>query len=225
MPLCGVVFDFDGVIADTEVLHLRAYQDTLSDWNLSLSRSDYFAYYLGYDDVGVITAVAHAQGRVLEETELTQLLSNKSRHFETLLRGEDVIFPDCVGCIQRLSTQTKLAIASGALHHEISQILSANELQKYFEIIVAADHVDHPKPAPDGYLQAVAQLGQRDTTPAAGCYVAIEDSRWGLEAARAAGLKTIGITNTYPASSLSIADAIVENLDTVDEDFLSHLCS
>ena len=105
MPLCGVVFDFDGVIADTEALHLRAYQDTLSDWNLSLSRSDYFAYYLGYDDVGVITAVAHAQGRVLEETELTQLLSNKSRHFETLIRGEDVIFPDCVGCIQRLSTQ------------------------------------------------------------------------------------------------------------------------
>ena len=71
MPLCGVVFDFDGVIADTEALHLRAYQDTLSDWNLSLSRSDYFASYLGYDDVGVITAVAHAQGRGLEETELT----------------------------------------------------------------------------------------------------------------------------------------------------------
>jgi len=225
MPLCGVVFDFDGVIADTEALHLRAYQDTLSHWNLSLSRSEYFAHYLGYDDVGVINAVAHAQGRVLAESELNQLLAIKSRHFETLIRGEDVLFPDCIECIRRLSTQTKLAIASGALHHEISQILNANELQKYFEVIVAADHVDHPKPAPDGYLQAVTQLGRRGTTPPAGCYVAIEDSRWGLEAARAAGLKTIGITNTYPASSLSIADAIVENLDTVDQDFLNRLCS
>ena len=225
MPLCGVVFDFDGVIADTEALHLRAYQNTLSHWNLSLSRSDYFAHYLGYDDVGVINAVAHAQGRTLAESDLTQLLASKSRHFETLIRGEDVLFPDCTACIQRLSTQTKLAIASGALHHEISQILNANELQKYFEIIVAADHVDHPKPAPDGYLQAVAQLGRSGTTPPAGCYVGIEDSRWGLEAARAAGLKTIGITNTYPASSLTIADTIVENLDTVDQDFLNRLCS
>ena len=225
MPLCGVVFDFDGVIADTETLHLRAYQDTLSHWNLSLSRSDYFAHYLGYDDVGVINAVAHAQGRVLAESELTQLLASKSHYFETLIRGEDVLFPDCTECIQRLSNQTKLAIASGALHHEISQILNANGLQKYFEIIVSADQVDHPKPAPDGYLQAVAQLGRHDTTPPAGCYVAIEDSRWGLEAARAAGLKTIGITNTYPASSLSIADAIVENLNTVDEDLLNRLCS
>ena len=225
MPLCGVVFDFDGVIADTEALHLKAYQETLSDWNLSLSRSDYFAYYLGYDDIGVITAVAHAQGRTLAQSELAQLLAMKSRHFETLIRGEDVLFPNCVECIRRLSTQTKLAIASGALHREISQILSANALQKYFEIIVAADHVDHPKPAPDGYLQAVAQLDQRGATPSTGCYVAIEDSRWGLEAARSAGLKTIGITNTYPASSLSIADAIVENLDTVDKDFLNRLCS
>ena len=224
MPLLGVVFDFDGVIADTEGLHLRAYQETLSEKGISLSKSEYFEHYLGYDDVGVVTAVGRDQGVVLEESEIARLIEAKGRRFEWLVGTDQLLFPGSAECIQRLASQTRLAIASGALHNEIERILTAASLRQYFEVIVAADDVERPKPAPDGYLRAVSHLAQDHTAAAPNDYVAIEDSQWGLVAARAAGLKTIGITTTYPGSSLTDADVVVDSLDEVDRQLLSALC-
>ena len=224
MPLMGVVFDFDGVIADTEALHLRAYQDTLSKRGLSLSKAEYFERYLGYDDVGVVAAVGRDQGVFLADSEIARLIETKGHRFELLVGTDRVLFPGSAECIQRLAGHTKLAIASGALHDEIERILTANALRQYFEVIVAADDVERPKPAPDGYLRAVSQLGQDRGTPSPSSYAAIEDSQWGLIAARAAGLKTIGITNTYPESNLTDADVVVDSLDAVDQRFLAALC-
>ena len=66
MPLAGVIFDFDGVLADSEPLHLRAYQEVLAPRSIALSTTDYYDRYLGFDDVGVFRAVARDQGRELE---------------------------------------------------------------------------------------------------------------------------------------------------------------
>ena len=225
MPLLGVVFDFDGVIADTEALHLRAYQETLAERGLSLSETEYLERYLGYDDVGVVTAVGRDHGVVLEDSEITRLIETKGHRFESLVGTDHVLFAGSAECIRRLASQTTLAIASGALHDEIERILTANALRQYFEVIVAANDVERPKPAPDGYLRAVSHLSRdprRTSSPSS--YVAIEDSQWGLIAARAAGLKTIGITNTYPESSLTDADVVVDSLDDVDWRFLAALC-
>ena len=224
MPLLGVVFDFDGVIADTEALHLRAYQDTLAGRHLSLSKTDYFDRYLGYDDVGVFTGIARNRGVVLQDSELTALIEAKGRRFDTLVTTDRVLFPDSADCILRLAATTKLAIASGALHDEIERILVANALRHCFEVVVAADDVERAKPSPDGYLQAVSRLGHGHDLSAGSGYVAIEDSQWGLEAARAAGLKTVGITNTYPESKLTAADVVVDSLALIDYRFLEALC-
>ena len=91
---------------------------------------------------------------------------------------------------------------------------------------MAADDVDHPKPEPDAYQKAVKLLaklqGGRRTSPSD--YVAIEDSQWGLSSARSAGLRTIGITNSYPETSLTAADLIVDHLDKVTLNLLQQLC-
>lgn len=224
MPLLGVVFDFDGVIADTEALHLRAYQETLAEKALSPSKAEYFERYLGYDDVGVVTAVARDRGVVLEDAELTRLIEAKGHRFEALISTAQVLFPGSAECIRRLATRTRLAIASGALHREIEDILTSNALRQYFEVIVAADDVEQPKPAPDGYLRAVSQLSRDRETPSPSSYVAIEDSQWGLHSARAAGLVTVAVTNTYPAASLTDADVVVDGLDAVDYQLLAALC-
>ena len=224
MPLLGIVFDFDGVIADTEALHLRAYQETLAEKGLSLSKTEYYERYLGYDDIGVVTAVGRDQGVVLEKSEITRLIKTKGRRFESLVGTDHVLFPGSSACVQRLAGQTRLAIASGALHDEIERILRANGLRQYFEVIVAADDVERPKPAPDGYFRAVSHLSRDRRSSSPSCYAAIEDSQWGLMAARAAGLRTIGITHTYPASSLTDADVVVDSLDAVDRQFLAALC-
>ncbi len=223
MPLSGVIFDFDGVIADTEGLHLRAYQDTLADTPLSVEREAYYERYLGYDDVGVFTRLAHDQGQPLADGELTRLIAEKGRRFDALLDTTQPLFPGAADCIRRLAKVTTLAIASGALHEEIERILNDAGIRGHFAAIVAADDVVRSKPAPDTYQQAVRLL-TGSAPPTWSSYVAIEDSQWGLEAARAAGLKSIAITNSYPAAVLTAADLVVDRLSEVDHDVLEQLC-
>jgi len=216
-PLRGVVFDFDGVIADTERLHLQAYRDVLRNRGMTLSREDYEARYLGFDDVGVFTTVAADQGFALGGGDLERLIEAKGRRYEELVGAGDVVFPDAPACIERLAGELVLGIASGALHQEIEDILNGAGLRNRFSAIVAADDVERAKPAPDGYTRAVellsAELG-RPPSPAG--FVAIEDSRWGIEAAVAAGLPCIGVTTTYAARELPGAAAVVSRLADID---------
>lgn len=217
-PLLGVVFDFDGVIADTEGLHLRACQDVLRPRGIALSRADYEARYLGFDDAGVFTAVAADRGVPLERGELDDLIETKGRRFAELAGAGGVVFPDAPACIERLAADDLvLGIASGALHREIDDILNAAGLRGHFAAVVAADDVERAKPAPDGYARAVELLSaQLVRAPSPDGFVAIEDSRWGVEAARAAGLPCIGVTTTYGAGDLPGAAPIVAGLADVD---------
>jgi beta-phosphoglucomutase-like phosphatase (HAD superfamily) len=91
-------------------------------------------------------------------------------------------------------------------------ILERAGLLQHFRFIVASGDTPASKPAPDPYARAAALHG----LPAAGC-VAIEDSRWGIESAKAAGLPCVGITHTYPASELTSADVVIGSLDDFDE--------
>jgi beta-phosphoglucomutase len=224
-PLLGVVFDFDGVIADTERLHLQAYQDVLRNRGMTLSREDYEARYLGFDDVGVFTTVAADLRFALDRDELERLIEAKGRRYTELVGAGEVVFPDAPECIERLAGDLVLGIASGALHQEIEDILNDAGLRMHFSAIVAADDVEHAKPAPDGYARAVellsAELGR---PPSPSGFVAIEDSRWGIEAAVAAGLPCVGITTTYDAGALTGAAAIVSRLADVDRRSLAALC-
>ena len=215
-PLLGVVFDFDGVLADTEGLHLRACQDVLRPRGMTLSRGDYEARYLGFDDAGVFTAVAADLGVPLERGELDDLVETKGRRFAELAAGGGVVFPDAPACLERLGADLVLGIASGALHREIDDILNAAGLRGHFSAVVAADDVERAKPAPDGYARAVELLSAKlARPPSPDGFVAVEDSRWGIAAALAAGLPCIGVTTTYGAEELPGAAPIVAGLAEV----------
>lgn len=225
MALKGVVFDFDGVLADTERLHLAAYQHVLAERGLTLATETYYRRYLGYDDVGVLQAATADAGMNVDSSAVAQLVEAKCRRFEALLDGADVLFAGAARCVRSLSDTLPLAIASGALRHEIERILSAARLRSHFQAIVGADDVQHSKPAPDAYRQAVRRLLPAGTAPPWSSFVAVEDSRWGLQSARAAGLRTIGITHTYPATDLADADVVVETLGSIDCALLERLCA
>jgi beta-phosphoglucomutase-like phosphatase (HAD superfamily) len=112
-----------------------------------------------------------------------------------------------------------VGIASGALRADIDLILRGAALAPLFKFIVAAGDTDRTKPAPDPYLRAAELHG----VPAGAC-VAIEDSHWGLESARAAGLRTIAITHTYPRAELAgHADRVVDALSELTWDLISQL--
>ena len=215
-PLQAVFFDFDGVIADSEPLHLRAYQSVLEAEGIELPRSDYYARYLGYDDVGLFEALATDRGIELRPGKVGAWISAKSRIIEEMLSSGSVLFPGAAACVRALAERVPLAIASGALEPEIDLVLEHAGLRSSFAAIASASDGVRGKPAPDLYLLAIAKLRERLARPldASAC-IAIEDSRWGLEAARSAGLRCIAVTHTYPAAELESADLIVDMLSDI----------
>ncbi|MBA3885204.1 MAG: HAD family phosphatase [Acidobacteria bacterium] len=206
--ITAIVFDFDGVLADSEPLHFRALREMLASLGVALSAEHYYSTYVGYDDVGVFRLLEEEQGWGLDEEKIAALIAEKSRMFEDMVAAADVLFPTAIPCIERLGAQYPLGIASGALKHEIQHILRRHRLEDRFRFIVASGDTPRSKPSPDPYTRAAELHG----LPPSAC-LAIEDSKWGIEAAKTAGLKCVGITTTYDAESLPGADAIINSLD------------
>ena len=206
--ISAIVFDFDGVLADSEILHLQAYQEVLAPLGVELSRADYFARYLGFDDHGVFRSLVADRGLALRAGDVEHLIADKAAVFERLEGGATLLFPGADECVRRLAAEFPLGIASGAMRHEIESVLERGVLRDCFHFIVASGDTPSNKPAPDPYLLAAAMHAR-----APEACVAIEDSRWGIESARTAGLACIGITHTYPADQLAEADTIIQSLD------------
>jgi beta-phosphoglucomutase len=216
--IAAVVFDFDGVLANSEPLHLRAYQEVFSSLGVELSREQYYAEYLGFDDHDVFQTLAAARGWALDEAGILALIQEKSRVFDGLIGSTEVLYQEAEDCIRRLSAEFPLGIASGALRHEIEAVLQRAGLDRHFRFIVASGDTAASKPSPDPYIRAAHLHG----LPPSSC-VAIEDSRWGIESARTAGLKCVGITTTYPAPELWNADRVIDSLHQFSPDLIRSL--
>ena len=215
--LRAIVFDFDGVIANSEPLHFRAFREVLARRGVELTEPDYYTRYLGFDDLGAFRAIAKDRGRTWSAAELTSLTADKAERMEALERGASVLFPGAADAIRRAASVVPIAIASGALGAEIRRVLDGANLTHHFKAIVAAEDTAAGKPAPDPYQRAVALLSESvgDAVLAGDC-VAIEDSRWGIASARAAGLRAVGVTSSYDADELSEADLIIGSLADLD---------
>jgi beta-phosphoglucomutase len=216
--VAAVVFDFDGVLADTEQLHLAAYQEIFSTRGISLSRDEYYENYLGYNDEGVFRRLSDAHGLALTDDDVVNLIAKKTEVFDQVVEKTDVLYPAAASCVQRLANDYPLGICSGALRHEIEMVLRRARLGGYIRFIVASGDTTQSKPAPDPYARAAQLHAFRPSE----C-VAIEDSRWGIVSAKTAGLHCVGITNTYPASELSDADAIIASLDEFTRELIDRL--
>ena len=214
--LQAVFFDFDGVIADSEPLHLRAYQTVLREDGIDLDKSDYYARYLGYDDVGLFQALANDRGLTLPAEKIDKWVEAKSDIIEEMLTNGSVLFPGAAACVKALAARVPLAVASGALEPEIDLVLTHAGLRSHFIAIASASDGVRGKPEPDLYLLAMAKLQDRlgQVCNPSAC-IAIEDSHWGLEAARRAGLRRVAVTHTYPATELGTADLVVDTLRDV----------
>ncbi len=224
--LDAIIFDFDGVIANSERLHLLAFQQALGATAMTLSDEAYYARYLGFDDHGVFRHLAADQQHPLPQAALDALVTEKGRRYDQLAAAGEMLFPGAADFIRRAAAAVPIAVASGAQTHEIDDVLGKAGLRAHFLAVVGADQTPASKPAPDPYLEAFARLTRisgRALSPAR--TVAIEDSRWGLESARAAGLRTVAVTTTYPAAALAgHAELIVAGLHTLDLPALEHLC-
>jgi HAD superfamily hydrolase (TIGR01509 family) len=224
--LHAVIFDFDGVIADSERLHLKAFQAVLHGSAVTLSDESYYARYLGYDDHGVFRHLFRDQAQVLAPDVLETLVEAKGRQYEALAAAGEMLFPGAAEFIRSLAASVPLAIASGAQTHEIEHVLANAALRDCFVTVVGADQTPASKPAPDPYLEAFGRLQARaGGSLDARRTVAIEDSRWGLESARGAGLRTVAVTTSYGADTLApFAELVAPGLHALDRTVLERLC-
>ena len=114
MKLRGIVFDFDGVIANSEPLHFQGFHDVLAEEGVTLSRTDYYARYLGYDDAGAFAAISADQRLAWSDDIIARLVDRKAVVLEQLEAEQSVLFPGAAAAIKWLAASGPLAIASGA---------------------------------------------------------------------------------------------------------------
>lgn len=224
--LQAIVFDFDGVIAESEGLHLRAFQDVLATHKVALSGREYAERYLGFDDEGVFRTLAREREWPMEDAVLREMVEQKALRYEQLAALEDLLYPGAARFIREAAGAVPIAVASGALTREIEDVLGRAGIRACFSAVVGADQTSRSKPAPDPYLEALARLESVSREPLqARRTVAIEDSHWGLESAKAAGLRCVAVTTTYAERELSdAAELTFASLEVMDLGALDTLC-
>lgn len=224
--LKAIIFDFDGVIADTEPLHLKAFQLTLEEEGITLSEQEYNENYLAYDDKTFFNELLKDRNIENDETKVSDFINRKSDHFNNVLKGNILILEGVSDFISSVSSKFPLSIGSGALRSEIVEILEYAGLRKYFDIIVSADDVQNCKPDPEVYLKVLGHLNDSGSAQilAHECLV-IEDSISGIKAAHSAGMKCLAITNSYSAEDLSGSELITDSLKSVSVSQIESLFS
>ena len=225
--LKAVIFDFDGVICDSEPLHFQAFNDALEKDGVEIPISKYYRDYLGYTDYECIEAVNKDYSMGLDEKGLEDLSKRKCEAFEELVRRNKNIIEGVSELLELLKAESvRMAICSGAIAYDIEIMLEGSDLADYFEFIVSADDVKKGKPDAEGYLLSLKKLNDAcDEKIEAGDCVVIEDSHWGIEAAQKVELPVVAVTNTYAANELEKADLVVERLDELTIEQLRNLCN
>ncbi len=214
--LQALIFDFDGVIANTEPLHYAGLHQTLKEIGIVLTEAVYYAEYLGYDDRGCILAALAANHRPADAATVERLMKRKAEAYLESVKHHTVIFPGVPEFVRHAARAYPLAIASGALRHEIEYILQTASLRPSFHHIISAEDVTRGKPDPQPFLLALKALQQRDVGLSPASCLVIEDSLPGIRGARAAGMKVLAVTNTHTVQDLHEAHAITHGLLETD---------
>jgi beta-phosphoglucomutase len=204
-----VIFDFDGVLVNSEPLHFRAFEEVAAAEKIVLSESEYYSELIGFDDKGAWKHLFASRGRELDPRTFLRVMTRKSEAMRELIaRRQYKALRGVEECVRGLWRNYPLAICSGALREEIETMLEGVALRDCFSVIVAAEDVTVGKPDPQGYLLAAKQVGDKLGTKltAHDCLV-VEDAPKVIASVQKAGFKSLAVTNTYPADKLSEAGA------------------
>ncbi|HET9788286.1 MAG TPA: HAD family phosphatase [Pyrinomonadaceae bacterium] len=226
----AIFFDFNGVIIDDERIQMTAYQQVLKPHGVELTESQYFAA-LGMDDRPFIRTALERAGKYSVETAKA-VQDEKSVVHRKLIEAELPLFPGVVTFLKSAARHLSLGMVSMADQNEISYVLDRANLRKLFSIIVTADDVNVCKPDPTCYNRGLEKLNElrRETRRLPvlprECLI-VEDSPPGIESGKAAGMRTLGITNTVSASELRAvgAEVVTASLADWNVDAVRHVFS
>ena len=209
----AIFFDFNGVIIDDELLQMKAYEEVLREHGIALTKEWYFSA-LGMDDVTFVRSMFERSNTPLTDEVLRQVQIKKTDLHRTMIEDELPLFPGVVTFLKAAAREFSLGLVSMASTDEISYVLERANLRQLFSVFVMAGDVPVCKPAPDCYRSGLEKLNEKRRNDRllpvlANECLAIEDSPPGIESARGAGMRTLGVLNTVTESELRAAGADV----------------
>lgn len=200
----AALFDMDGVILDSEPLHLTAFKKTVEKYGLNLSDEEYKLYFAGRTDEAGFKLYFQSKNKTVD---LPIIMSKKAKNYLRLADEKLTAYPGVIQLIQDLAKKMPLALVTGSLAIEAKTAMNALGINDCFQVMICADDIRNGKPDPEGYLKASNLLGIEHKD----CVI-IEDAPSGVLATQNAGIDCIAVTYTHSAHELSVATKIVDML-------------
>ena len=215
----AIFFDFNGVIIDDETIQMKAYQEILRGHEIDLTEEWYMSA-LGMDDRTFVKAVFERAKKPLTDPVLETVLGAKTDLHRQMIE-ELPLFPGVITFLKAAAREFSLGLVSMANKVEVGYVFERANLTPLFSVVVTAEDASVCKPAPDCYLAGLTKLNEkrqheRKLPLLASECLAIEDAPPGIQSARAAGMRTLGITNTVSEEALRIAGAEVVTASLAD---------
>ncbi len=228
MTLRAVLFEYNGVIINDDLIRQQIIEQILIEENLRPQPGEFRKVCLGRSDRTCLTDLLNRRGRVVSESYLNQLLQRKAVAYQQQIEKQDVKFYSGLEDLlfQLQSRSLKSAIVTGASFSEVQLGLNRANLAKYFPLVVAGDQVKTSKPEIDAYLLVVERLNELypDFNLQLSQCLAVESTLAGIQGAKKAGMKVVGIANIYPFHMLQRqANWTVDYLCDLDMDRVQQL--
>jgi beta-phosphoglucomutase len=214
----AVLFDFDGVIVNSEPLHFDAFREVLTNEQIEITEQEYYQELIGFDDKGAFRHIFKKHGRDLDSKTFLRIMTAKSEAMMELIHGRRYeALAGVEELVRGLWRHYPLAICSGALREEIEAMLEGVHLRDCFPTIVAAEDVTVGKPDPQGYLLAVKLLNERlgKKFEPKDCLI-VEDAPTVIKSVKAVGFRVLAVATSYPLEQLTQADYAVRRLDPAE---------
>jgi beta-phosphoglucomutase len=216
----AIFFDFNGVIIDDEMIQMKAYQEVLRGHDINLLEEWYFGA-LGMSDRTFVRSMFERAGKPLTDEMLETVQKAKTAIHREKIKEELPLFPGVLTFLKSVARHFPIGLVSMANRDEVGHVFERANLLPLFSVVVTAEDTSVCKPAPDCYVCGLAKLNEKRQRERllpllpAEC-LAIEDSPPGIESARAAGMRTLGVTNTVEESALRAAGAEVVTRSLAD---------
>ena len=212
--LKSIIFDMDGVLVNSEPVHYKAYLMALEPWGKTFPYEEY-KNYIGTVNAVILDGLIEKFSLPITREEFNEIMKEKKEYLY-----ERDGYPGVDGVPKMLADLKgagyALAVASSSPHENIIKATKALGIDRYFDVLVSGESVEHPKPAPDVFLKAAKALG----TEPKDCLV-VEDSCHGVHGAKNAGMACLGFVNPDSGSQdLSFADRLTKSFRQVDAVFV-----
>ncbi len=208
----AVLFDFDGVLVDSERLHYEALAHVLKEMGFDLSWDEFKRGCIGVPDWDAVQWALKHNG-VNDELIVAEVLRHKTQIYDAWLPERLKAADGTPDVLRALAQNFVLAIASGSFRHQIEAVLFREGVRELFAVIVSCEDYERGKPDPTPFLLAMERLKEFVSLPLKPheCLV-VEDSPAGIQAARSAGMRCVAVRSYYDDEALKDADIIVDDL-------------